>query len=109
MSGRPLDATDVLLPGELEAYSIAQSDEFVIFEIRLDPPAADALLAPLSQAEVAVAELLLEGKSNADIARARGTSVRTVANQVANIFRKLDVASRSELYALFARGQSKRS
>jgi DNA-binding CsgD family transcriptional regulator len=105
VSRRSLEATDVLLPGELGAYSIAQSDEFVIFEIGLDPPGAGAVLAPLSPAEVAVAQLLLAGKSNASIACARGTSVRTVANQVANIFKKLDVTSRSELCALYARGQ----
>jgi DNA-binding NarL/FixJ family response regulator len=45
---------------------------------------------------------LLEGKRNADIARERGTSVRTVANQVAAIFRKLKVRSRAELVATAA-------
>jgi DNA-binding CsgD family transcriptional regulator len=102
-SRRPLDVPDVLLPRDLEAYSLAQSDEFVVFALGLSVPEAGALFAPLSQAEAGVAALLLEGKSNADIARARGTSVHTVANQVANIFKKLGVASRSELYALCAR------
>lgn len=32
-----------------------------------------------------------EGHSNAEIARARGTSARTVANQLAGLFRKLGV------------------
>jgi DNA-binding NarL/FixJ family response regulator len=53
----------------------------------------------LTQAERAVAELVLEGASNAAIAKARGTSARTVANQVATIFRKLEISSRVELAA----------
>jgi DNA-binding CsgD family transcriptional regulator len=47
-----------------------------------------------------------EGQSNAAIAKARGTHVRTVANQLAALFRKLGVASRAELRALLARGGS---
>lgn len=47
----------------------------------------------------AVTELLLDGASNAEIAAARGTSRRTVANQIATIFRKLDASSRVDLAA----------
>jgi DNA-binding NarL/FixJ family response regulator len=46
-----------------------------------------------------VLALLERGLSNAEIARSRGRSPRTVANQVAKIFEKLGVSSRSELYA----------
>lgn len=53
----------------------------------------------LTAAEQAVFALLIEGKSNADIARARGASVRTVANQVASVLKKFGVGSRSELAA----------
>ncbi|MBE2254514.1 MAG: helix-turn-helix transcriptional regulator [Myxococcus sp.] len=59
------------------------------------PEAAPALTA----AERDVMALVLAGKSNAAIARHRGTSVRTVANQVASLFRKLKVGSRAELAA----------
>ncbi|MBL8954105.1 MAG: response regulator transcription factor [Myxococcaceae bacterium] len=55
--------------------------------------------APLTPAERVVVALLLEGKTNPQIARARKTSVRTVANQVASIFKKLSVGSRAELIA----------
>jgi DNA-binding NarL/FixJ family response regulator len=51
-------------------------------------------------------QLVLEGKSNAEIAHARGKSVRTVANRVASIVRKLGIGSRSELFALAARDPS---
>lgn len=53
----------------------------------------------LTNAERAVMALLLEGKSNAEIAKARKTAVRTVANQVASLFRKYGVGSRAELAA----------
>lgn len=53
----------------------------------------------LTRAERAVAALVLEGRSNAQIASRRGTSERTVVNQVASVFKKASVASRTELAA----------
>jgi DNA-binding NarL/FixJ family response regulator len=53
--------------------------------------------APLTAAERDVCERLSRGQSNARIAFERGTSVSTVANQVAAIFQKAGVCSRSEL------------
>jgi DNA-binding CsgD family transcriptional regulator len=46
-------------------------------------------------------EQALRGRSNADIARVRGSSPRTVANLLARTFRKLKVRSRAELAARF--------
>jgi DNA-binding CsgD family transcriptional regulator len=54
----------------------------------------------LSPAESEVAAHILKGRTNAQIAKIRGASERTVANQVANVFRKLGVSSRLELVAL---------
>lgn len=54
----------------------------------------------LSPAESEVAAHILKGRTNAQIATIRGASDRTVANQVANVFRKLGVSSRLELVAL---------
>jgi DNA-binding NarL/FixJ family response regulator len=51
----------------------------------------------VTPAERAVAALVCRGRSNAEIARSRGTSTRTVANQVASLMRKLAVGSRVEL------------
>jgi DNA-binding NarL/FixJ family response regulator len=51
----------------------------------------------LSPSEFAVVELMLEGKSYAEIARLRRTAARTVANQVAASFRLLGVSGRSQL------------
>jgi DNA-binding NarL/FixJ family response regulator len=55
--------------------------------------------ATLTEAERAVVSGVLRGLSNAQIAADRGASVRTVANQLASIFRKLGVRSRHELIA----------
>jgi DNA-binding CsgD family transcriptional regulator len=54
-------------------------------------------VAALSGAELEVARLASAGLSNAAIARRRGTSARTVANQMAFIFAKLRVATRRAL------------
>jgi DNA-binding CsgD family transcriptional regulator len=63
-----------------------------------------ALPASLSPAEGCIVRGLLSGASHSEIARARGTSPRTVANQMASIFRKLHVGSRLELFVLLRRG-----
>ena len=51
----------------------------------------------LTATELRIAEMLVRGLSNKEIAAERGTSDRTVANQVRAVFTKCDVASRSEL------------
>lgn len=53
----------------------------------------------LTRAERAVAALLIDGLTNGQIASRRGTSERTVVNQVAAIYKKAGVASRAELTA----------
>jgi DNA-binding NarL/FixJ family response regulator len=60
--------------------------------------------SPLTDAEVGVLRSLLEGKSNAEIAKERGTATRTIANQVASIFRKHGLSSRAELAAFYYLG-----
>jgi DNA-binding NarL/FixJ family response regulator len=60
----------------------------------------------LSRAERDVAHALVEGLSNGAIAKRRGTSTRTVANQVAGLFRKLRVGSRAEFLMALARHQT---
>lgn len=56
----------------------------------------------LTQAEKEVAFGILHGQSNEVIARARGSHVRTVANQVQSLYRKMGVCSRAELVALLS-------
>jgi DNA-binding CsgD family transcriptional regulator len=55
------------------------------------------LHAALPPAELSVVRLLIEGQCYAEIARNRGTSVRTIANQITAVFRRLRVSGRSEL------------
>jgi DNA-binding CsgD family transcriptional regulator len=57
-------------------------------------------LAPpsgLTQTELQVVHAAVRGLTNSDIARSRGVSPRTVANQLAHVFAKLRVGSRLEL------------
>ena len=63
------------------------------------PHAALSWPEALTRAEQAVGELALEGLTNAEIARARRTSMRTVSNQLAAVFRKTGTRSRLELAA----------
>lgn len=51
----------------------------------------------LPPAELAVIRLLVEGLSYQDIASARGTATRTIANQITAVFRRLQVSGRNEL------------
>ncbi|MBL9016998.1 MAG: helix-turn-helix transcriptional regulator [Myxococcales bacterium] len=57
-------------------------------------------LEVLTAAERQVALLVTRGLSNAAIARQRRCAVRTVANQLQAIYRKLGIGSRAELAAL---------
>lgn len=61
---------------------------------REDPP---PMSARLTLAEQSVLAAIRVGRSNAEIAQQRGTSVRTVANQAASILRKSGRSSRFEL------------
>jgi DNA-binding NarL/FixJ family response regulator len=57
----------------------------------------DMLAARLPPAELAVIRGLIEGVSYVQIAKRRGTSTRTIANQITAVFRRLKVSGRSEL------------
>jgi DNA-binding CsgD family transcriptional regulator len=71
------------------------SSSVVIFSY----PLAEGELTALSDAERDVVSRALVGASNAQIARARKTAARTVANLLARAYRKLGVSSRRELAA----------
>jgi len=70
-------------------------------------PRAVGLLTALTTSEQEVAVLVTEQLSNAEIARRRGVAPRTIANQLASVYRKLGVGSRTELVALLARARSR--
>ncbi len=56
----------------------------------------------LSAGELAVARLLVEGKSHLEIAQHRGSAMRTVANQIASIYHKLGISGRIDLLRYLA-------
>lgn len=54
------------------------------------------LLENLSNTEITILKLLAEGKTNKDISNSLSISVHTVKKHVSNIFKKLNLSSRSE-------------
>jgi len=68
------------------------------------PKAPQRMLEQLSTAEQSVAVLASRGLKNREIAHRRHSAERTVANQLAAVFRKLGVGSRAELALLLATG-----
>jgi DNA-binding CsgD family transcriptional regulator len=86
------------VPDDLEAAALPTlAPEFVLLSWPLRSPTMGA--DGLSPAEGEVARLAVAGYGNEEIARARGRAVRTVANQLASVYRKLGVGSRVELAA----------
>jgi DNA-binding CsgD family transcriptional regulator len=83
----------------------AGGDEFVVVS---EPMVGAADLAALTEAEREVARLVADGRSNQAIATKRGARPQTVANQLAAIYRKLAVSSRSELIARLVGSLAKR-
>jgi len=65
--------------------------------------ARDTEVEPLSVRETAVLELLAEGRSNADIAKALRMSENTVKFHLRNLYSKLGVANRTEAAARYHR------
>ncbi len=82
------------------SYFKLSGSDYVVLSM---PGRGEGKPPPLTPAERAVLDLVLQAKSTHDIARARGSSARTVANQLASIFRKTGTGSRAELVALLRR------
>lgn len=86
---------DLAAPSELHAITF--QDDGVRY-LMLSFPVQGGEPAPLlTTAEREVLQGVLAGRTNAAIARERGTAVRTVANQVAALFRKFGASSRLDL------------
>lgn len=58
----------------------------------------------LTERERTVARFAVEGMSSKDIAEKLGLSIRTVDNQLGRVYRKLDIAGRSELAVVMPSG-----
>jgi DNA-binding CsgD family transcriptional regulator len=84
-------------PRDLElSFVWIDGEELAVLSHPVDEPLP---LKGLTEAEHQVAKDILDGLSNPQIALRRGTVPRTVAKQVASIFRKLGVGSRRQLAA----------
>lgn len=70
--------------------------ELVVFELEVELEFPESF----TQAERDVARLLCEGHGTAAIAERRGSRYRTIANQLASMYRKAGVHSSPELVAL---------
>lgn len=103
-------STQNLPPGlriEREWTDPTTGERFVILSHTLSspelPPEVVLAISKLSSSEREVCRLINQGLSNAEIAAQRGRALRTVANQVAAIFKKVGVSSRTELIARLRR------
>lgn len=72
----------------------------VLHVAQMMPERPRVCVSGFTSAERAVLELVREGLTNAEIASHRGTSERTIANQVASMLKKSRTPSRRALAAL---------
>lgn len=96
--GKGRSRSFVAPPEGLEALALDDGRGLTLLTFPID--ATDPLRS-LTSAERAVLVGIFAGHTNADIARARNVAPRTIANQVATLFRKLNVTSRAELVASY--------
>lgn len=95
----PCASSPASQPEDLSSTVVEMGSRLVVV-LRYRPGATSGR-PRLTRAEEIVLRAIFAGKSNAAIARERGTSARTVANQIASIFRKHGVGSRRELVAAY--------
>jgi len=88
-----LSPTDALsAPDGLAVESDSNEPDLLILSFPVRERAEFSALLTSAESEVLMS--LRSGLTNAQIANRRGVSVRTVANQLASLFRKLGVSSR---------------
>jgi DNA-binding CsgD family transcriptional regulator len=86
-------------PGLEVSYVEIDGETFAVFSF----PIALADDFGLTASEREVVTGVLRGLNNTELAKLRGVSPRTIANQLAAIYRKLSVSSRTELVELLLR------
>ena len=59
------------------------------------------MLSVISEREISVLKLVVEGKTNHEIAESLFISINTVKNHLKNIFKKMNVSSRAEAVAKY--------
>jgi DNA-binding CsgD family transcriptional regulator len=103
-------------PAGLSAVAAFEVEGEVLVVLRLcestptwERHVSGASAKPLTAAERDVALLAMRGLSNDRIARARGTSPRTVAVQLASVYEKLGIGSRAGLTTAVVAASSRAS
>ena len=87
-------------PEGFDAFEVVVGDEkLVVLSIPIE---ASDVLDRLTPAEREVATLVVRGLTNEQVATRRGCRARTVAVQLASIYRKLAINSRAVLAVLLA-------
>lgn len=87
---------------EIDAFALKVGrDKLVVMSLPTE--GSGSAIGKLTAAEREVVQLAIKGLTNAEIAHRRGASARTVANQLASVYRKLGVASRADLAAKWGR------
>ena len=84
------------LDGLRTSVFVVERDEYCVVSAPFGPKPG---VSGLTAAEVEVAKLAVSGLSNREIAEKRGSSVRTVANQMAAVLQKLGATSRVQVAA----------
>ena len=84
----------------LATYAEIEANGESLVSLRAPIPIRLDLESKMSAAETHVAWLTCDGLSNREIAEIRGSSERTVANQIGSLFQKLGIARRTELAML---------
>jgi DNA-binding CsgD family transcriptional regulator len=103
----PAGEAPITPPPGLRVYRTRVRDtEYAVLAI---PLKRDAWGAKLTNAERQILALACQGLSNEALAARRGTSPRTVANQLQSIYRKLGIVSRFELACGSASRRRRRS
>jgi LuxR family maltose regulon positive regulatory protein len=92
-------ASHLLSLFEAKPAAVAAAQEKVSPIADLSTSAKQALVEPLSQRELEVLQLIALGKTNREIARQLVVSPGTVKAHTSSIYRKLDVANRTEAVA----------
>lgn len=103
-NSRPTDPDPWWCLGQRGRVQVTAIDEDLLL---VSVAAREPRLPGLSPAEREVSLLALQGLPNLEIAKIRGASPRTIANQLATVYRKLGAKGRRELRARASASQSR--
>ena len=95
-----LTTTLANIPPEYIGKLLAAINDKTVSPTRMSPrQTAGSLVEPLSERELEVLRLIASGVSNRDIARKLFVSLATVKTHINNIYRKLQVRTRTQAVA----------